>query len=102
MQELRIIGFQITDRIKEAGLTQKILTRHAHVIKSRLGFHEVSDSVCSRVGVMLLQLRGNPEDCDKLEDALSELTGDPKEFTKPENELLKIQGMEVKKIVFRE
>jgi len=36
MQELRIIGLLITDRIKEAGLTQKTLTQHAHVIKSRL------------------------------------------------------------------
>ena len=75
MQELRIIGLLITDRIKEAGLTQQVLTQNAHVIKSRLGFHEVSDDVCSRVGVMLLQLRGKPEDCDKLENALREIGG---------------------------
>lgn len=75
MQELRIIGLLITDRIKEAGRTQEVLTRHAHIIKSRLGFHEVDDNVCSRVGVMLLQLRGNPEECDKLENALREIGG---------------------------
>jgi hypothetical protein len=75
MQELRIIGLLITDRIKEAGLTQKVLTQNAHVIKSRLGFHEVSDDVCSRVGVMLLQLRGKPEDCDRLENSLREIGG---------------------------
>jgi hypothetical protein len=75
MQELRIIGLLITDRIKEAGLTQKVLSQHAHLIKSRLGFHEVSDNICSRIGVMLLQLRGKPEDCDKLENALREIGG---------------------------
>jgi len=75
MQELRIIGLLITDRIKEAGLTQKVLTQHAHLIKSRLGFHEVSEDVCSRVGVMLLQLRGKPEDCDRLESALRLIGG---------------------------
>jgi len=75
MQELRIIGLLITDRIKEAGLTQQVLTKHAHVIKSRLGFHEVSEDICSRVGVMLLQLRGKTEDCDNLENALRAIEG---------------------------
>jgi hypothetical protein len=75
MQELRIIGLLITDRIKEAGMTQQVLSQYAHIIKSRLGFHEVSDNVCSRVGVMLLQLRGKSEECDKLENALREIGG---------------------------
>lgn len=75
MNELRIIGLLITDRIKEAGQTQQILTKHAHVVKSRLGFHEVDEKVCSRIGVMLLQLRGKPEDCDKLENALRQIGG---------------------------
>jgi hypothetical protein len=75
MQELRIIGLLITDRIKEAGMTQQVLSMHANIIKSRLGFHEVSDNVCSRVGVMLLQLRGKALECDKLENALREIGG---------------------------
>jgi hypothetical protein len=75
MQELRIIGLLITDRIKEAGMTQQVLSQHAHLIKSRLGFHEVSEDICSRVGVILLQLRGKPEECDKLENALRNIGG---------------------------
>ena len=75
MQELRIIGLLITDRIKEAGMTQQVLSQHAHLIKSRLGFHEVSEEICSRVGVILLQLRGKPEECDKLETALRSIRG---------------------------
>jgi hypothetical protein len=75
MHNLRIIGLLITDRIKEAGMTQKVLTEYAHVIKSRLGFHEVTENVCSRVGVVLLQVTGKAEECDKLERALSEIRG---------------------------
>jgi hypothetical protein len=75
MNELRIIGLLITDRIKEAGRTQEILTKHAHIIKSRLGFHEVSEDKCSRIGFILLQLSGNPDDHLKLETDLAEIGG---------------------------
>ena len=75
MKELRIIGLLITDRIKEAGMTQKVLSQNARIIKSRLGFHEVTENVCSRVGVILLQVTGKPEECDQLEQALSEIRG---------------------------
>jgi hypothetical protein len=74
-KEIRILGLLITDRIKEAGMTQKILTKYAHVIKCRLGFHEVTEDVCSRVGVILLQLAGNPSEFDKLEEELSRIGG---------------------------
>ena len=75
MKELRIIGLLITDRIKEAGRTQQTLTKYAHVIKSRLGFHEVTEDVCSRTGVVILQLAGNSLECDKLEDELGQVGG---------------------------
>jgi hypothetical protein len=75
MKELRIIGLLITDRIKEAGRTQEILTKHAHIIKSRLGFHEVSEDKCSRVGFILLQLSGKREDHERLELDLGEVGG---------------------------
>jgi hypothetical protein len=75
MKEMRILGLMITDRIKEAGRTQKVLTSHAHVIKSRLGFHEVSEDVCSRVGMIILQLSGKSEDFDLLEKDLNLVGG---------------------------
>jgi hypothetical protein len=75
MKELRIIGLLITDRIKEAGHTQQVLTRYSHVIKSRLGFHEVTEEVCSRVGVVILQLAGSTEECTKLEEELGKVGG---------------------------
>jgi len=75
MHEIRIIGLLITDRIKEAGRTQKLLTTHAHLIKSRLGFHEVSEDVCSRVGVIILQLSGRQAECNLLEQELAQVEG---------------------------
>lgn len=75
MSEIRIIGLLITDRIKEAGQTQLTLTKYAHVIKSRLGFHEVTEDVCSRVGVLILQLAGNTSECEKLEKELEQIGG---------------------------
>ena len=75
MKEIRIIGLLITDRIKEAGLTQGVLTEYAHIIKSRLGFHEVSEDVCSRMGVILLQLSGDPAEFDRFEEKIKEIGG---------------------------
>jgi len=75
MKEIRIIGLLITDRIKEAGRTQQALTKYAHVIKSRLGFHEVSEEVCSRVGIIILQLAGDAAECRGLEQELSQIGG---------------------------
>jgi len=75
MKELRIIGLLITDRIKEAGRTQQVLTKYAHVIKSRFGFHEVTEDVCSRIGVVILQLAGSFEECNKLEKELGQVGG---------------------------
>jgi hypothetical protein len=83
MKEIRIVAIMISDRIKEAGRTQMILSKYAHIIKSRLGFHEVSEYKCSRVGMIILQLAGNPEEWDKME-----------------NELKNIGGIEIKHICF--
>lgn len=75
MAELRIIGLLITDRIKEAGRNQVVLTRHAHIIKSRLGFHEVSESICSRVGFIILQVVGKNHDLDNFLNELDQIGG---------------------------
>ncbi len=60
MKHTQIIGIQITDRIKEAGKTQKLLSKYANIINSRIGFHELSSEVCSRKGIILLHLVGDP------------------------------------------
>ena len=83
MNELRILGILISDRIKEANRAQAVLSRHAGIIKSRLGFHEVSEDKCSRVGVIILQLAGTTE-----------------QFNMLEQDLRAIEGLEIKQMVF--
>jgi hypothetical protein len=75
MREIRILGLLITDRIKEAGQTQELLTKYSFLIKSRLGFHEVTEEVCSRVGFIILQLAGKAEDFDIFEAELRKIGG---------------------------
>jgi len=85
MKEIWILGIYITDRVKEVSEVQSILTKFGCTIKTRLGLHEVKDDFCAQSGLIIL-----------------ELTGSRDEFFKLENELLKIDGLEVKKMVFTE
>ncbi|MFH1120316.1 MAG: hypothetical protein V1775_10865 [Bacteroidota bacterium] len=75
MKETRIIGLLIRDRIKEAGRVQLTLTKYAHLIRSRLGFHELNVNTCSRAGVIILQLSGNPEEWSAFESDIAEIGG---------------------------
>lgn len=85
MKEIWILGIHITDRVKEVSDVQSILSKYGCTIKTRLGLHEVKEDFCARSGLILL-----------------ELTGSSEEFFKLENELLRIDGLEVKKMVFVE
>jgi len=75
MKETRIIGILIKDRIKESGRTQNLLSKYAHLIRSRLGFHEVTPEVCSRTGIMILQLAGNKAEWDVFQKELEAIGG---------------------------
>ncbi|MBE3084867.1 MAG: hypothetical protein IMZ64_01455 [Bacteroidetes bacterium] len=72
---IKVLGIKIIDRIKEAGLTQQILSRHNTIITTRLGFHEVTDEVCSREAYIILHLNGNPADSEELTSDLEALGG---------------------------
>lgn len=75
MQKTIIMGILVFDRIKEAGRTQQVLSKHADVIRTRLGFHELSETVCSRVGTIVLVLQGEPAKWQQLEEDLSDIGG---------------------------
>jgi len=75
MTETRILGLLITDRIKEAGRTQLLLSKYSKLIRSRLGFHELNDNVCSRSGIIVLHLTGLPDEWKEFEDELSLIGG---------------------------
>ena len=72
---IKVLGIKIIDRIKEAGLTQEILSRHSSVITTRLGFHEVTEEVCSREAYIILHLRDNHTESELLRKELEPLGG---------------------------
>ncbi len=75
MEELRVLGLNVTDRIKEAGRTQSVLSRYSHCIRTRLGFHELSSEVCSRDGFIILELAGKRSEWDLLQKELGDIGG---------------------------
>ncbi len=83
-KEIRIIGVLITNREKEVGNVQRILTKFGCSIKTRLGLHEISTDLCSPCGLILLELLGDTSEMDKLE-----------------NELTSLAGVQVRKMVFK-
>jgi len=72
---IKILGIKIIDRIKEAGLTQGILSKYASLITTRLGFHELSNEQCSREAYILLHLTGTATETGKLFSELKDLGG---------------------------
>lgn len=72
---IKVLGIKIIDRIKEAGLTQGILSKHSSVITTRLGFHEVTESVCSREAYLVLHLNDERSDSARLVNELQSLGG---------------------------
>lgn len=72
---IKVLGIKIIDRIKEAGLTQEILSRYGSVITTRLGFHEVTDSVCSREAYIILHLKDDRDEVLRLQKELEPLGG---------------------------
>lgn len=72
---VRVAGIKITDRIKEAGLVQKALSANMSVISTRLGFHELSEEVCSREGFIVVHMAGEPDDCEALIKSIKSIEG---------------------------
>lgn len=72
---IHVLGIKIIDRIKEAGLTQGVLSRHHEVIITRLGFHEVTDTVCSREACIVLHLKDDNRATAALAADLKEIGG---------------------------
>jgi hypothetical protein len=75
MNELRILGILIPDRVKDALKIQQALTKYGCSIKTRLGLHEASSETCARNGLIILELTGKKEDWDALEKELSAIDG---------------------------
>jgi hypothetical protein len=83
MSKRIVLGIQVTNRVEKVPDVQKILTDYGCNIKTRLGLHEVSKSVCSTQGLLLL-----------------DTYGDEAEILEVEKKLKKVKGLVVKKMVF--
>ena len=79
-----ILGVQVTNRVENIPDVQKILTEYGCNIKTRLGLHEVTESHCSNVGLLILETYGNETDILQMETKLK-----------------KMKGLTVKKMVFQ-
>ncbi len=83
MSKHYVLGIALTNRVKNALELQKVLSDCACYIKTRLGLHEVSENLCAPSGIVLLEIYGG-------KPAVKEM----------ELKLKKIQGLQVKKMVF--
>jgi hypothetical protein len=72
---IKILGIKIIDRIKEAGLTQNVLSKYAGLITTRLGFHELTTEICSREAYIILHLSGSEPESVKLHADLKAIGG---------------------------
>jgi len=84
MQDTWILGVYIPERSNRIDEVQFLLTKFGCSIKTRLGLHEINEQEYSKSGLILL-----------------ELTGDVKEFRKLEKELKKIEGLCIRKMIFK-
>ena len=75
MDTIRIIGARITNRLKDVGEVQDILTRYGCAIKTRLGLHEADESGDSQGGLLILELTGDLAEMDNFESALEQVEG---------------------------
>lgn len=75
MKKYAMVGILIKDRIKEAGKLQGVLSKHGAIIKMRLGSHELSDSINSRIGQIALILGGDSSKWGLLLSDLQEIGG---------------------------
>ena len=70
-----IFGIHITERVRNAGEVQKLLTQYGCNIKTRIGLHHVDDTVCSPNGLILLEMYGNEELCHEMAAKIEQITG---------------------------
>ena len=78
-----IILVHVTNRATRAGDVNELFSQYGGNIKTRLGLHEVNADFNSPAGVIVLEMFGGESCCDELVEKLS-----------------KIEGVEVKKVVF--
>jgi hypothetical protein len=75
MEKKIIIGFQISNRVKNVQRVQTVLTEYGCFIKTRIGLHDVGENFCSGNGLVLLETFGDETRIAELEAALKAVEG---------------------------
>ena len=70
-----LMAIHITDRIKQAGRVQELLTDYGKHIKTRIGLHEANGRASSPNGLIVIEFVGSPKRLDALLSDLNTLTG---------------------------
>ena len=70
-----ILGIHVSDRLKNAVDVQKVFTEYGCHIKTRVGLHDASESVCSPSGVVLIEFFGSETEADGMKAALDVVEG---------------------------
>ncbi|MFA6292815.1 MAG: hypothetical protein WC637_13590 [Victivallales bacterium] len=74
-QDHIIVAIHVTDRVKQAGMVQKVLTRYGGNIKTRIGLHEPTLHGVSPNGVIILEVVGSQKLAFTLIGTLRKITG---------------------------
>jgi hypothetical protein len=70
-----ILGIHIGDRLKKAVDVQKVFTEYGCNIKTRIGLHDASESVCSPSGVVLIEFFGSDAEAQGMMTKLDAIEG---------------------------
>ncbi|MDD3012353.1 MAG: hypothetical protein PHC34_01450 [Candidatus Gastranaerophilales bacterium] len=73
MEKTTVLGVLLSKRTNTAPKFQELITKHGCIINTRLGLHHSTRNSCPMGGVILLDLIGEDQDIQALEDDLKTL-----------------------------
>ncbi len=70
-----ILGVHLTDRVRNAGMVQEVLTEFGAHIRTRLGLHDTGAHGSSPSGVIVLDVTGDDRSLDRMAERLGAIEG---------------------------
>lgn len=74
MEKTVVFGILLGQRTNTAPKFQEIITKHGCIINTRVGLHHATRNACPTGGVILLDLIGEDQEIQALEDDLKTLS----------------------------
>ncbi len=75
MKDHLVLGVHVTDRVHHAGEVQNALSEYGHIIKTRIGLHDVHGDRCTPGGLILLEIHGDERSVETLRQTLTRIAG---------------------------